>query len=70
MATLIGRNDYGDKLFFDNKTNDGYARGHIVTVDGNRLDVPNIASLIYRGYGWKLNRTGRKTSLMPDELAP
>jgi len=66
MAVHIASSEDGDKLFYDRRNEQGYARGHILTADGNRIDVPNIASLVYRGYGWKLNRAGRKTPLMPE----
>jgi len=67
MATHIATHDSGDRLFFDRQTRDGYARGHIKTDDGRRIDVDNIASVIYRGFGWRLNRAGREVQLMPSE---
>lgn len=67
MATHIATHSSGDRLFFDRRTRDGYARGHIKTDDGVRIEVENLASLIYRGFGWKLTRAGVRTKLMPGE---
>lgn len=68
MSKQIATHNDGDKLFFDGYDRKGFARGFVVAVNGDRIEVPSIASLVYRGYGWTLNKEGRRLKMVPNNV--
>lgn len=69
MSSRIAKSDEGDYLYFDGYNDNDFAKGYIATKDKKRIPVPNIASLVFRGYGWTLLKEGRRVRLFPKESA-
>lgn len=67
MPSAIAKHDDGYLLYFDGYNDKDFAKGYIATSDRKRIPVPNIASLVFRGYGWTLLKEGRRLRLFPKE---
>jgi hypothetical protein len=63
----IALNDDGEYLYFDEYDDNDFATGYIITRDKKRIVVPNIASLVFRGYGWTLLEEGERLRLLPKD---
>lgn len=63
----IAQNSSGDSVIMEGYNKDGYAVGYIRTAEGNKVPVLSLASLIYRGVGWKLTRSVRLLPETPGE---
>ena len=63
----VALGESGERVVVTGKNRQGYPRGHIETQSGRKIPVPNIASLVYRGYGWRLTAAGRRERLMPGQ---
>jgi len=63
----IALNSDGEYLYFDKYDDNDFATGYIITREKKRIPVPNVASLVFRGYGWTLLDEGERLHLFPKE---